>query len=288
VQGGEAGRETGIADVKSHTPNPKSPRTLKLTIAYDGTNYVGWQRQAEGTSIQGLLEDALARFEGSAVTVHGAGRTDAGVHALGQVASAQVACGHETDALQRGLNACLPADVRVMRVEDAAPDFHARFSARSKTYRYVICNDAIGSPFERSYVWHVPEPLDLPAMRTAAAALIGTHDFAAFCSTGSEVKDTTRTITQSDIQPLVVGGCWLGANHEPPTANHRPGWFAYEVSANGFLRHMVRAIVGTLVEIGRGQRSAASIPALVAGRSRAAAGPTAPPHGLFLVRVFYD
>ena len=243
-------------------------RTLKLTLAYDGTRFVGWQRQAEGESIQGLLENALAAFEGAPVVVHGAGRTDAGVHAQGQVASVCLTCGHDTGALARGLNAQLPGDVRVMRVEEVAADFHARFSARSKTYRYAICNTPVASPFERSYVWHLPEPLDLEAMRAAASRLIGTHDFAAFRSTGGETKDTVRTMTRSEFI--------LGAG------------LVYEISGDGFLRHMVRAVVGTLVETGRGRRLPESIDALLAGGGRADAGATAPAQGLFLVRVDYD
>ncbi|OFW07022.1 MAG: tRNA pseudouridine(38-40) synthase TruA [Acidobacteria bacterium RIFCSPLOWO2_02_FULL_68_18] len=270
-------------------------RTLKLTLSYDGTRFVGWQRQARGShgarlrrgvevtgeSIQGLLEDALARFEGAPVTVHGAGRTDAGVHALGQVASVEVACGHAVDAMLRGLNASLPPEVRVTAVEEAAPGFHARFGARSKTYRYLLRNARVVSPFERAYVWHVPEPLDLEAMQEAAAALVGTHDFAAFGSAGGETKDTIRTITRSEIFPR-------DAVLQPSTTIQHPGLLVYEVSGTGFLRHMVRAIVGTLVEIGRGWRPAASVPALLAGGSRADAGATAPPCGLFLVRVDYD
>ena len=258
-------------------------RALKLTLAYDGTRFVGWQRQAHGESIQGLLEDALARFEGAPVTVHGAGRTDAGVHALGQVASATIACGHDTGALARGLNAILPADIRVLDVREAPPGFHARFSARSKTYRYVLRNAAIVSPFERAYVWHVPEPLDLDAMRTAAAALIGTHDYSAFRSTGSDVTSPVRTITRSEI-----------TSGEPqrarPTSSttREDALIAYDIEGDGFLRHMVRAIVGTLVEIGRGRRPAASIGALLDGGQRAEAGATAPPQGLFLVGVNYD
>jgi tRNA pseudouridine38-40 synthase len=252
-------------------------RTLKLTVSYDGTRFVGWQRQAEGVSIQGLLEDALARFEGAPVSVHGAGRTDAGVHALGQVASVRLSSAHPIDSVARGLNACLPQDVRVLDVQEVPADFHARFSARSKTYRYLLRNASTSSPFERACVWHVPEALDLDGMRTAANALVGTHDFAAFRSTGSNTTETIRTISRSEI-----------LTHVGPTNFDGATLLAYEVSGDGFLRHMVRAIVGTLVEIGRGQRPAASMAALLTGGSRAQAGATAPPHGLFLVRVDYD
>jgi tRNA pseudouridine38-40 synthase len=243
-------------------------RNLKITLAYDGTRLVGWQRQAEGDSVQGLLEDALARFEGAPVTVHGAGRTDAGVHALGQVGSVQLTCGHDAATLRRALNAQLPEDVRVLAVEDVSPEFHARFTARSKTYRYQIRHGTIADPFERAYVWHMPETLRVDAMRAAAGVLIGTHDFAAFQSTGSPTHNSVRTVTQSTLTDV-------------------DGRMVYEVSGDGFLRHMVRAIVGTLVEIGRGFREPESIAALVRGSARADAGPTAPPQGLFLVRVDY-
>ena len=244
-------------------------RTLKLTLAYDGTGFVGWQRQAEGDSIQGLLEDALARFEGGRVTVHGAGRTDAGVHALGQVASARVTLTHDAQTLTRALNAQLPANIRVVSVEDVADDFHARFSAKSKTYRYQIRNTPTASPFERFWVWHVPEQLAVDTMNDAARMLIGTHDFAAFRSVGSEAGGTVRTIFDSR---------WRNAS----------GLLTYEVSGDGFLRHMVRAIVGTLVDVGRGWRPPTEIERLLAGGSRAEAGATAPAHGLILVSVVYD
>jgi len=251
-------------------------RTLKLTLAYDGTRFVGWQRQAAGESIQGLLEDALARFEGAAVTVHGAGRTDAGVHALGQVASASVTFTHPTEIIGRALNAQLPEAIRVLEVVEAAPDFHARFSARSKSYRYQIRAGTVGDPFTREFVWQLPELLNVVAMTNAAATLVGTHDFAVFQSAGTEVASTVRTIFRSQFRDAMI---------ERPERPER--LFVYEVTADGFLRHMVRAIVGTLVEIGRGWRSVESIAQLIEHGTRAQAGATAPPHGLFLVRVDY-
>jgi tRNA pseudouridine38-40 synthase len=244
-------------------------RILKLTLAYDGTRFVGWQRQADGESIQGLVEEALARFEGAPVTVHGAGRTDAGVHARGQVASASVTFTHPTETIVRALNAQLPEDIRILEVVDAAPGFHARFSAQSKSYRYQIRTGTVGDPFTREFVWQLPEPLDVGAMTDAAAALVGTRDFAAFQSAGTEVASTLRTIFRSEFRKS-------------------DDMLVYEVTADGFLRHMVRAIVGTLVEIGRGWRSAESMAQLIEHGTRAQAGATAPPHGLFLVRVDYD
>lgn len=243
-------------------------RNLKLTLAYDGTRFVGWQKQASGESIQGLLEDAMSRLEGAPVTAHGAGRTDAGVHAEGQVASARVTFTHDAATVVRALNAILPPDVRIIAVEDASADFHARFSARAKSYRYQLANTPVISPFIRAYAWHIPEPLDLAAMRAAAAAIVGTHDFAAFQSAGSDVATTDRMVTRSELVD-------------------RSGLLAYEVSGSGFLRHMVRAIVGTLVEIGRGWRPSSDVQALLAGRPRSHAGATAPAHGLTLVKVEY-
>jgi tRNA pseudouridine38-40 synthase len=265
-----------------------SARTLKLTICYEGTRLVGWQRQPDGVSVQGLLEEALARFEGAPVTVHGAGRTDAGVHALGQVASVTLTCAHPPAVLARGLNAALPTDVRVVDVQNVADGFHARFSAHEKTYRYLIHTGPVVSPFVRPYVWPLQDALDLNQMRTAASAIVGTHDFAAFHSAGSSPATTVRTIRQSNILPAdTCAPPFLPAALGAATAMDRTAIVIYEVVGNGFLRHMVRSIVGTLVEVGRGRRAPDSMAALLTGGARADAGVTAPAQGLFLVAVDY-
>lgn len=264
-------------------------RTLKITLAYDGTAYVGWQRQAAGTSIQGLLEAAIARIEGDAVTVTGAGRTDAGVHALGQVASVAVRSASTSiacDAYARALNASLPDDVRVRLVEEAADDFHARFSARAKTYRYRLTRGGVASPFESRYAWHVTHPLDVEAMREALEACRGEHDFAAFQSTGTPVRDTVRTILAADLTELAADKTGP-TNGAPETPGGSP-ILTMDLTGTGFLRHMVRAIAGTLVDIGRGRWPPAEMAAILASRDRGRAGPTAPPQGLFLVRVDYS
>jgi tRNA pseudouridine38-40 synthase len=246
-------------------------RTLKLTIQYDGTEYVGWQRQSNGQSIQALLEDALAPIEGTPVTVHGAGRTDAGVHAMAQVASVAVANVLEPPTLVRALNAVLPADVRVLGVEEAEAEFHARFSARAKTYEYRIVNAPLVSAFLHRYAWHVPQPLDMEAMRTAAGPLVGRHDFAGFQAAGSAVATTERTILDLDFED--------GGGYDLP--------LVLRITGDGFLRHMVRNIVGTLVEVGVGRWDPWRLLAVLDSKDRVQAGPTAPPHGLFLTRVTY-
>ena len=246
-------------------------RTIKLTIQYDGTNYVGWQRQPNGVSIQGMLEDALAPIEGAAVDVHGAGRTDAGVHALGQVASVELTARHDTPTLFRALNAVLPNDIRVVSVEEAPHGFHARFSAAAKTYEYRIVNAPIVSAFVHRYVWHFTPPLDLGAMRAAAEPLVGRHDFAAFQGAGSTVTSTERTIERLEWED--------GGGYDLP--------IVMRVTGDGFLRHMVRNIVGTLVEIGVGRWDPWRVLELLDGRDRTQAGPTAPASGLFLTRVVY-
>jgi tRNA pseudouridine38-40 synthase len=254
--------------------------TFRITVAYDGTEYCGWQRQADGVSIQGLLEDALREFDERDVTVHGAGRTDAGVHALGQAASFTIERDIDPATIVRALNAKLPEAVRVRAAVRAPDGFHARIAAQQKTYRYRIRNGEVSDPFERRYTWHVTGALDLGAMQTAAAMLVGQHDFAAFQSIGSDVATTVRTIAVSRI-----ADCGLRTIEDFGSG---PGALVvYEVTGNGFLRHMVRAIAGTLVEIGLGRRAPDSMADILASRDRASAGRTAPPQGLFLVHVDY-
>jgi tRNA pseudouridine38-40 synthase len=244
--------------------------SFKITIAYDGGPFVGWQRQAAGTSIQALIEDALGELDGRDVAVVGAGRTDAGVHALGQVASFTLVRDTSPDVVVRSLNHKLPPEIRVRSAEEVSASFHARFDATSKRYRYRLWNGDVMNPFERAYVWHVPGALDVPAMAEAAASVEGRHDFAAFQTVGGAPGPTERVITLSTI------------------ACGESGLITYDVEGDGFLRHMVRAIVGTLTEVGRGRRTAAWMREVVASRDRSQAGQTAPPHGLFLVNVGYN
>ena len=244
-------------------------RTLKLTLAYDGTNYVGWQRQLNGMSVQQLVEEALAPLVGGVPpTVVGAGRTDAGVHALGQVATVNLDSEVPASGIQRALNVRLPADIRVLGAVDAPPGFHARYHARAKTYRYRMATTSVLSPFDRWFVWHAPEPRDAQAMRHAARALVGRHDFASFQARGAAVRDTVRTIHRLDL-------------------DGRDGEIVFDVEADGFLRHMVRAIVGTLADVGAGLIPPDAMPQVLEARDRQAAGQTAPASGLTLVTVTY-
>lgn len=258
--------------------------SFRLTVAYDGTGLVGWQRQANGLSVQGLLESAATALDGRAVAVAGAGRTDAGVHALGQVASLSLVREMAAPALVRALNAHLPPAVRVIDAEAVAASFHARFDATSKTYRYHLWTGVVLPPLLRHVAWHVPAPdLRIADMDGAARLLEGRHDFAAFQSTGSEVTSTTRTLYSSRVHPVAIreadglmAGLCAGA------------LIAYEVCGDGFLRHMVRSVVGTLVDVGRGREEPAWVLRLLAACNRSQAGPAAPAGGLCLVRVSYE
>jgi tRNA pseudouridine38-40 synthase len=244
-------------------------RTIKLVVQYDGSDFVGWQRQGKGVSVQGLIEEALATIDGAPVTVHGAGRTDAGVHAIGQVASARMRSPIEDWQLARALNAHLPKAIRVTELTTVPDDFHARFSATAKTYEYRIWNGRTMPPFLRQYAWHVIEPLDLPRMQQASQAIPGERDFAAFRSARSLNHTTVRDITSAG---------WRKEGDQT---------LVFEIGGKGFLRYMVRSLVGTLVEIGRGQRPVDDIARLLAAPDRSQAGRTAPARGLFLMKVEY-
>ena len=246
-------------------------RNLKITIQDDGTDYVGWQRQDTGVSIQALLEEALEPIEGASVVVHGAGRTDAGVHAIAQVATFELDAGIQPATLARALNGVLPPQVRVVGAEEVEPGFHARFSATGKIYEYRVVNAPLVSPFLHRYVWHVVQPLDFDAIRQASALLVGTHDYASFQGAGSVVVSTSRSIRSIEWQD--------GGGYDLP--------LVMRIEGDGFLRHMVRNIVGTLVEVGAGRWPASALTEILAARDRARAGRTAPAQGLFLVRVLY-
>ena len=241
---------------------------IKLTLAYEGTHYYGWQKQVGHPSIQGQLETAVQKLTQQITRVHGAGRTDAGVHALAQVAHFDSAADFlETDWV-RALNAVLPDDIVVNKAVFADENFHARFSAKGKRYRYRILNTKQADPFIRNQVWHVQDGLDLRAMQIAAKALSGAHCFTSFCAAETDVSD--HDIDLNDIQIGQAGD-----------------EIRIVLNARRFLRYMVRNIVGFLVEVGRGRRTPEEIPSILAAKNRSAAGPTAPPQGLMLVQVDY-
>lgn len=243
-------------------------RNVKLTIAYDGSNYSGWQRQKQYKTVQEQIENKLSLISGEKIVIHGAGRTDARVHAWGQVASFKTGRQMEPLAWQRALNSMLPEDIVIIAAEEVAGDFHARYSAKNKHYRYRILFSPYPWPFERNYAWHIFYKLNLDAMQKAAALLVGKHDFSSFQATGSHVQSSVRQI-------------------EKLAFNFKGEILEMDFVADGFLRHMVRNIVGTLVEVGRGKLVPADLSGILEARDRSQAGPTAPPQGLYLISVSY-
>ena len=248
---------------------------IKLTLAYDGTDFSGWQIQVGRPTIQGALVDVLRNLTQESLTVHGAGRTDAGVHALGQVAHFKTRSELSPAEFQRACNALLPAAIRVVAAEEVGPDFHARWGSLAKTYRYRIYRGRVAPPFLWRYVLHYPYPLNAAAMQQAALLFVGTHDFASFAaSTGSEEDDrgrsTVREIYRAEIIEAVGGEEML-----------------FEVRGKSFLRFMVRKMVGTLLDVGRGRLGPGDIPRLFELCDRSKSGPTVPPQGLCMVSVEY-
>jgi len=247
----------------------KKPRHFKLTLAYDGMLYAGWQLQPNGKTVQEVVEAAFAKIAGRAVRVHGSGRTDAGVHARGQVANCSFGTPLTTATLQRALNANLPEDIRVTRVQDVDAKFHARFSAKGKEYRYQIDCGPVADPFLRRYAWHHPRPLDVATMRRAARLLNGRHDFSALSANPMRaVESTVRTISKLSV-------------------TRQGNILTIAVVADGFLYKMVRSIVGALVKVGEGRMTVELLQNLVTTKKRTELVETAPAHGLFLWRVFY-
>lgn len=260
----------------------------KMTLSYDGTSFHGWQVQPGLSTVQGTLAEALRQLTGESVLPQGSGRTDTGVHALAQVATVDIDCAIPAENLLRALNRSLPASVRVLEVSAVRQDFHARHSAVHKTYEYRLFPGAgtrdragaICSPMLAPYVWDCPLQLDLRVMQQASRSLLGTHDFTSFAS-----SDPDRSTRLAGLEPpahatntrTLDHSCWQEID----------GLYIYRVAGDGFLHHMVRNLVGTLTEVGRGYLEADALPAILSACNRTAAGPTAPARGLFLVKVDY-
>ena len=245
-------------------------RNIRLIVEYDGGAYCGWQRQSNGLAIQQVIEECLRKMTGEEVRLTGSGRTDAGVHALRQVANFHTASRLDERSLLMGINSLLPADIVVREVCESPLSFHACFDAVSKVYLYRICNRPVRPVLERNHTWFVWEPLDLASIEDALPVFKGTHDFSSFCSTHTDSVDRVRTILA------------IAVEKDPA------GMIAISMEADGFLRYMVRTIVGTLVDCGRGKCSRKEVSEILAAKDRRRAGLTAPPQGLFLMAVKYN
>ncbi len=256
--------ETGL----SRKPEP--PRNLKLVLQYDGTDFHGWQIQPKLPTVQGLVTNCLNKITGEHVQVHGSGRTDAGVHALGQVCNFLTHSSIPVSNLQKALNSLFPPSVRVLEVGEVPMVFHSRRDAVGKHYRYRILTSRWCSPFAFRFVHHCPQAIDFETLSAAAGLIVGEHDFTSFCDADSEAGSKVRRVTSSFF-----------------VFDSKRDLIEYTVCANGFLHHMVRNLVGTFMEVGKGRRALSSVEAILNVRNRSAAGPTAPAKGLFLVSVCY-
>ena len=244
-------------------------KNVKLVLAYDGTDYHGWQRQKNGLSVQEVVEEKISIMTGGPVRIHGSGRTDAGVHALGQVCNFTHRTRLTPEQFRHGLNSLLPEDIFIVEASPVSPGFHARFSAKSKTYEYRILNAPEPDIFLRHYVWHISRPVDTEKLRASFAFVAGRRDFSSFQSAGSGVADPVRTVLRAEVH--------AGLN----------GLILVLIEADGFLRHMVRNIIGTVVKAGTGEIAPEDVAGIMDARDRGAAGAKAPARGLFLVKVTY-
>jgi len=244
-------------------------KNFKITIEYDGTNYHGWQRQAHDRTIQGEIEKALMTMTGNKVTLTGSGRTDAGVHAFGQVANFHCHTALDSGVFQKALNSLLAKDIVITKCEQVSMKFHARYDVKSKSYHYRILNHNLPAAIFRQYAWYIRKRLDPDAMASSLCYIIGTHDFKAFEGTGSPRANTIRSIMHADLEKM------------------DDGYLVFKIEGNGFLRFMVRNIVGTLVDVGLGKMTPRDINRILVSKDRNLAGITAPAHGLFLMHVNY-
>lgn len=254
-------------------------RSIKLLLEYDGTAYLGWQSQRSGITVQDTLDRTIGSITGERIRLIGASRTDAGVHACGQVAAFTTASDLSADVLKRAMNARLPQDIRILSASDIHHTFHPRYDAVRKRYVYLLRLTGSGAAFLSRYTWHIRTSLNTDAMMTAAAYFSGEHDYSAFRGSGCSAKTSVRTISTIGLTVLDT--------LDFMTMSMPGNYIKVALEANAFLRHMVRNIVGTLVEVGRGRISAEDIPGILASKDRTAAGPTAPAEGLFLEQVFY-
>jgi len=254
-------------------------RNIRILIQYDGTAYSGWQVQPNAVTIQGLIEQSLRKITGEETRVLGAGRTDAGVHALGQVACLRTTSALAPQIIQNALNAQLPSDIRIMQADETDESFHARFSAKSKSYFYLISTDRIVTPFLHRYVWRLPFDLDLAAMKESISYVTGTHDFSAFRGSGCGAKTAIRTILEATVQKLQMLECM--------TFRCTGNYIKFRFEGDAFLRHMVRNMVGTIVEAGKGNIKPEDTGLIMRDGNRNCAGPTAPAQGLYLEKIIY-
>lgn len=254
-------------------------RKIRLLLEYDGTAYHGWQLQAKGDTLQGVIEDRIVKITGEYSRIVGASRTDAGVHALGQTATFRTGSDLDATTIKKALNALLPGDIRVLDASEVEDSFHPRKDAVEKSYFYIIANQRKSPVFLSRYSWLVAQQLDMRTMKEAAEVLIGNHDFSSFMGTGSDIQSPAREILSLSIERLEgIGFMTVALNGN---------FIKIRIAANGFLRHMVRNIVGTLTEIGRGRTHKYAMKEILNSRDRKRAGRTAPPNGLFLERIVY-